>query len=244
MTKALDAKIDELYQLPLDEFTSARNALAKTLSGGDKRTVSALVKPSLPMWVINLVHWRDASTYNALIDASEKLRTAHRSALSGRKADTRKPDELHRATVQKAFAKAIAIAEKAGVPLTDAVRETIRRALAALPGDEPAGRLTRPPEPAGFSLLTGVKVRTPARSVVQSPGSMGGSRSKAHGRSMVEKEQGPSKAELRARKRAEAERKAAEQKAQQERERREREIHKAEQALRDAERRLADLKRT
>lgn len=233
MTKALDAKIDGLYQLPWDEFTSARNALAKTLSGADKATVGSLVKPSLPMWVINLLYWRDPSSYNALIDASDKLRTAHRAALSGRKADTRKPDELHRATVQKAFAKAVGIAGQIGVPLTDAVRETVRRTLVALPGDEPAGRLTRPPEPAGFSLLTGVKVRP----VVH------GRRSMGHGRSMVEKSQRPSKAEMQAQKRAEAERKAAEQKAQKEKARREREIRMAEQALRDAERRLADLRR-
>ena len=218
MTKGLDAKIDGLYQLPLAEFTGARNALAKTLTGAEKKTVGSLVKPSLPMWVINLTYWRDPSSYNALIDAAEKLRTAHRSILSGNKTDTRKPEQLHRATLEKAFAKAIGIAEKSGVQLTDAVRETVRRTLAALPGDEPAGRLTRTPEPAGFSLLTGVKIRRPEPPKL-------------------------SRADREMQKRAERERKAAEEKAREEQEKRAREIRKAEQALKDAERRLAELKR-
>ena len=101
MKPKLDAQIDELYKLPLDEFTKARNALAKTLSGEDKKTVASLVKPSLAMWIVNQLYWQDAPTYKALVDASEKLRAAHRAALSGRKADTRKPDEMHRHDARK-----------------------------------------------------------------------------------------------------------------------------------------------
>lgn len=214
MKQTLDAQIADLYRLPLEEFTRARNAAAKSLSGTEKKQISSLVKPSLPIWVINQLFWHDVPTYKALIDAAEKLRAAHRLALSGRKADTRKPDQLHRTTVEKAFAKSIGLAEKRGVRLTDSVRETIRRTLAALPGDEAAGRLTRPPEPAGFSLLSGVKVRE------------------------MPAEPKPRKSDEREKK--EAERKARqEQKAQ---EKREREIRKAEQALKEAERRLADLK--
>ncbi len=163
MTQKLNAQIDELYGLPLEEFTKARNTVAKGLSGTEKKQVGSLVKPSLPVWIINQLFWHDAPTYKALIDAAEKLRAAHRLALSGGKADTRKPDQLHRTTVEKAFARAIGLAEKRGVRLTDSVRETVRRTLAALPSDETPGRLTRPPEPAGFSLLSGVQVRKVAR---------------------------------------------------------------------------------
>ena len=99
------------------------------------------------MWVVNQLYWQDAPTYTALVDASEKLRAAHRAALNGRKADTRKPDELHRTTLEKAFAKAVAIAQKKGMSLTDTVRDAVRRTLAALPTDERPGRLTREPAP-------------------------------------------------------------------------------------------------
>ena len=37
MKPKLEPQIDELYTLPLDAFTKARNALAKTLSGDDKK---------------------------------------------------------------------------------------------------------------------------------------------------------------------------------------------------------------
>ena len=141
------------------QFTQARNALAKTLSGNDKKDIASLVKPSLAMWVVNQLYWQDAPTYKALVDASEKLRAAHRAALNGRKVDTSKANELHRTTLEKAFAKAAAIAQKKGISLTDTVRDAVRRTLAALPTDEAPGRLTREPAPVGFSLLTGIKPR-------------------------------------------------------------------------------------
>lgn len=243
MKRQLESRIDELYQLPLAEFTKARNALAKTLSGDDKKRVTALVKPSLPMWVINQLQWEDAATYDALIDASEKLRSTHRAALTGRKVDTQKPEELHRATVEKAFVKAVSIGEKKEGRLTDTVREAIRRTLAALPGDEPAGRMTREPPAAGFSLLTGVKPRLVEErrepvSAKEPHGKTRGSRETAREledrrrQKLVEKQQRD--AERRARQ--------EEEKARKEKEKREHEIRKAEQALREAERRLAELK--
>ena len=242
MTRKLDAQIDELYQQPLAEFTKARNALAKTLSGDDRKTVGSLVKPSLPMWLINQLYWKDAPTYNALIDASQKLRTAHRAVLSGRSADTRGPDQLHRTTTEKAFKKATEIASRSGVKLTPSVSDIVRRTLAALPGGEPAGRLTRPPDPAGFSLITGIKVQDvatppkPGRAAPRVPPAPQPSRAELQAQMRIERE---------ARRRAERERKEAERRAQKEKqlqERREREIRKAEQALKEAERRLAELK--
>jgi hypothetical protein len=56
---ALDAKIDDLYKLPLSEFTSARNALAKTLGKDDgAKIVKALEKPTVVPWAVNQVYWR------------------------------------------------------------------------------------------------------------------------------------------------------------------------------------------
>jgi hypothetical protein len=232
----LDAQIDELYKLPLDEFTKARNTLAKTLSGNDKKDVTSLVKPSVAMWVVNQLYWHDAPTYKALVDASEKLRAAHRAALSGRNVDTRKPGELHATTLEKALARASAIAEKQGAPLSDPARDAVRRTLAVLPTDEPPGRLTREPLPVGFSLLTGIKPR-----VIET---------KAHKTTRPEKPAaGPTPEQLRLLQIAEKRQKAAEakarkdeEKARREREKRDREIKKAEEALKDAERRLAELK--
>jgi hypothetical protein len=243
MKPKLAAHIDELYALPLDEFTHARNAFAKTLSGNDKNDIASLVKPSLAMWVVNQLYWQDAPTYKALVDASEKLRTAHRAALNGRKADTAKANELHRMTLEKAVSKAAAIAEKRGGSLTDTVRDAVRRTFAALPTDEAPGRLTREPAPVGFSLLTGIKPRP-----IDVPNEKGKARGKGQQKekereqeSAKESEKRRKEAEAKARK-EEAKARKDEEKARQAREKREREIEKAEHALREAQQRLAKLR--
>jgi hypothetical protein len=245
MTENLDEQIDELYRLPLGDFTKARNKLAKTLATPKKKQVSSLAKPSLPMWLINQLYWQEGAVYNALVDAAEKLRAAHRSVVSGRQADTRAADRLHRTTVEKAFAKAVGIAEKSGVRLTDTVRETIRRTLAALPSDEPAGRLTRAPEPAGFTLLTGIKVLDTKPRLERPKFPVKKADRLTRSEPSREEVQAQKRAEREAERQAERKRKEAERKArkaQLEQEKRQRQIRKAEQALRDAERRLAELK--
>ena len=49
-----DDRIDELYQLPLEEFTPARNALAKELGDGD---IKKLEKPNVAAWAVNQLWW-------------------------------------------------------------------------------------------------------------------------------------------------------------------------------------------
>ncbi len=196
----IDPKIDALFQLPLDEFTQKRNSLAKELSGEAKKQVKFLTKPPLPIWAVNQLYWHDRPTYNALVDASEKLRTAHRSLISGSsklngpKADIRKAEQVHRAALDKAVGKTIALLEQSQGHISDQARETVRKALAALPTEEVPGRLTRAPEAAGFSLLTGITGATgpPRRSTV---GAKAGA---------VTKAEAAAKAEDAARKRAEA----------------------------------------
>ena len=222
MKPKLDPQIDELYTLPLEEFTKARNALAKTLSGDDKKADRR--RSSSRRWrcgsSINSTG-RIRSTYKALVDASEKLRAAHRAALSGRKTDTRKPDETAQDDARKGVRQSVGIAQKKGVALTDTVRDTVRRTLAALPTDETPGRMTREPAPVGFSLLTGIKPPPVA----------------------VTKQRESEKEKEKRRKDAEEKARKEEEKQRKEQEKREREIEKAEQALREAERRLAKLRR-
>ncbi len=118
--------VDELYRLPFEEFTKARNTRAKTLSGDEKRVVTSLPKPTLPMWAVNQLYWNDRATYKALIDAAEKLRAAHRAVLGGKKADLRKPDEVHRAALDRAAAKATSLLEQATGRVSEPARDTIR----------------------------------------------------------------------------------------------------------------------
>jgi hypothetical protein len=164
-----EAQVNELYQRPLGEFTSARNALAKTLSGDRKRIVASLPKPTMPLWAINQLYWKDPSTYKALIDAAEKLRAAHRAVIGGKKIDLRKPDEVHRSALERAAAKTVSLVERAAGSVSEPVRTAIRRTLATLPGEEQAGRLTREPEPAGFSMFAGITPRAAKVATAEPP---------------------------------------------------------------------------
>jgi hypothetical protein len=162
---ALDAKIDELYQQPLGEFTAARNALAKTLSGADAARVRALPKPTVVPWVVNQMYGRARGVFDRLRKSGERLRAAQIAALKGRSADLRGATEAHRQAIAEAAAQAVRIAQSAGVhPGADELTRTLEALSLAPELPEPPGRLTRPLRPAGFEALTGVTpVAAPAK---------------------------------------------------------------------------------
>jgi hypothetical protein len=164
----LDREIDRLYGLPLDEFTSSRNALARQLkSDGDNEAseqVAALAKPSLPVWAINQLARQEKASMRALLDAGAKLRKAQERALSGGGSDalrTAQADE--REAIRDLVERAGAIFEEAGRPPTRSVLERIRSTLAAAALTEPArstlkaGRLTDELQMSGFDALTGIE---------------------------------------------------------------------------------------
>ena len=61
---SLEDRIDELYRLPLGDFTLSRNALVKTLTGGEAKRVRSLVKPTVVPWAVNQLFWRARPTYD------------------------------------------------------------------------------------------------------------------------------------------------------------------------------------
>jgi hypothetical protein len=160
MARDIESQIDDLYQGPLGEFTSRRATLAKDLRGEARSRILALGKPSVPAWAVNQLYWQARPSYDALVKAAEHLRAAHRSVIGGRKADLRKPGEVHDAAVDQAFRDSLAILTRTKVPASPATKNSILQTLRALPvhGDR-AGRLVRPLEPSGFEFLTGVKPR-------------------------------------------------------------------------------------
>jgi hypothetical protein len=154
----IDDDIDRLYQGPLDAFTDARNALAKTAKRSD---VKALQKPSLPAWVVNQLLWHRRAVLNRLVTAAEAVRKEHGKALSGRPADIRAAEQAHRDVVREALAEARAVLAAGGHPMTPATLDAVRDTLQALPSPEANGRLVRPLAPKGFEALAGFAV-TPA----------------------------------------------------------------------------------
>src|SRR5687768_10324376 len=81
----IGAEIDALFQLSLDEFTGARNALAKQLKNEgrtlDAERVKALVKPSSPAWAVNQLYWQDPKAIERLLTLGERIRKAQTDSL-------------------------------------------------------------------------------------------------------------------------------------------------------------------
>jgi hypothetical protein len=162
--RSIEQDIDHLYQLPPNDFTEARNALAKELAGEDAKRVKALAKPSAAAWAVNQLHWRDRATYDALISASERLRAAHRAVLGGKKADLRGADADHRAAVKEALTSTLRLAKESGQNISPAAQTDIVRTLERLPSGDAPGRLSKSLSPEGFEALQGmpIRARTPA----------------------------------------------------------------------------------
>jgi len=156
-TRTVEAEIDRLYQLPLEEFTAARNALAKQAAGDGPR-VRSLVKPSVPAWLVNQLYWRDRPSWDALAAAAENARKVNRVVLAGKSGDVRAANTVHDEAIEAALKATIALAGRSGQPVTDATRQAIATTLRALPGEEPPGRLTKPIQPGGFEALAGLAV--------------------------------------------------------------------------------------
>jgi hypothetical protein len=89
--------VSDLYGLPLEEFTPARDALVGELKRAGKKDaaeeVRTLRKPPVFVWAINQAARRRPEVASALVKAGAELRKAQRGAVSGRS-----PGGLHEAT--------------------------------------------------------------------------------------------------------------------------------------------------
>jgi hypothetical protein len=156
--RPIDEQIDQLYQLPLDAFTAARNALAKT-AGPAAADVKSLAKPPIAAWAINQVYWRGRPAFHALMASAAALRAAHTAVTSGKRGDLRAASEAHEAALEAVLKAALAVLKDAGHPPTDATKQAIANTLRALPAStEPPGRLTEVLQPTGFELLAGLQL--------------------------------------------------------------------------------------
>jgi hypothetical protein len=149
-------EIDELYGLPLDEFTPARDALARGLRADGRRDeateVAGLRKPVLAAWVVNrLVRTRRAEVRD-LLRAADAVRAGRDGA-----------GERLREALDALTSSARELLQDEGREPTDAVLRdvatTLRTGAAADPDALRAGRLTRPLEASGFEGMAGAVLR-------------------------------------------------------------------------------------
>jgi len=155
----LEAEVDRLYQLPLDQFTAARNALAKTLKGDDAKRVKALAKPTVVPWAVNQLYWRDRKTFDRLLKAGAALRDGQIAALGGRHVDVRRATEAHRAAVSEAVRNATALAAVNGAsPQADQLARMLEAVSLSTGPVEGVGRFTELIQPSGFEALAGISI--------------------------------------------------------------------------------------
>jgi predicted transcriptional regulator len=145
MTTAADLELlaiaDELYALPLGEFTPARDARAKELKGtGLAAPVKALKKPSLAAWVVNLFVRRDPDQVGQVLSVGAALREAQ-AGMSG--AELRELTKQRRQLTAAITTQARSLAREEGVKVTEAVAEQVEATLTAAIVSERCGDAVR-----------------------------------------------------------------------------------------------------
>jgi hypothetical protein len=170
----VDEELDALFGLPLGEFTSARNALAKRLRAADAEaaeTVRALQKPTISAWTINQLSREDRGGVTALLEAGAALREAQGRLLAGDDASETLRDAAarERNAVSVLAGRAKAVLKGAGRAATqgtlDRIAATLRAAAVSDEGREllGSGRLTTDLESSGFDLVAASEAAGPQR---------------------------------------------------------------------------------
>jgi hypothetical protein len=143
----------DLYGLPLEQFTAARNALAR-----EQPEAKVLRKPTIAAYAVNQLARRHGSELDAFLDAAGRLRKAQ---LGG--GDVPEQTKAEHAALERLLQLA---GEYAPKTQQDRIRQTLQ--AAAVDDDAAAqvraGCLERELEPAGFgSLLKATPTTRPTR---------------------------------------------------------------------------------
>ena len=162
-------EVDALFELPLAEFTAARNALATRLKkagdAAEAERVKSLSKPSVPAWTVNQLYRKQRIAFDRLLDAGERFRKAQTAQLAGQSADFRAPLEARRAALAELTGHAAKLLTDSG---SAAAPDTMRRitttlealsTYAGIPDTPQPGSLTDDVPPPGFEALAALVPR-------------------------------------------------------------------------------------
>jgi hypothetical protein len=146
---------DELYALPRDEFTAARNAAAKQARDQGHRElaeqIGVLRRPSTAAWVANLLAREQPGEIRALVELGDGLREAQ-NRLQGE--ELRRLSSQRHQLVHGLVQQAQALARAAGHPASEAVSRELSDIFTAAVNSSAAaqalagGRLTSALDPA------------------------------------------------------------------------------------------------
>lgn len=132
---------DELYALPLTDFTLARDARARALKGTPLAArVKALRKPSTAAWVVDLLVRREAGQVEQVLSVGAALREAQ-AAMSA--AELRTLTRQRRQLTAAVTTQARRLAAEEGLRVTESVAEQVEATLTAAMVDADCGRAVR-----------------------------------------------------------------------------------------------------
>lgn len=193
----IDREIDALFQVPLTEFTNARNALAARLKkagrAAEAERVKGMQKPPASAWTVNQLYWRHPKEIDALLAIGEQFRKAQAAQLAGKHADLRNLLNERRDALSALLTRASNILRDAGHAASpDATRRigTTLESLAAwgrTDGAPQAGRLTDDLDPPGFEALAALVPRPGGGKDATEPSRLLQFRKEARARSAKEK---------------------------------------------------------
>jgi hypothetical protein len=170
----LGEELDRLYELPLGEFTAARDDAAKRLRNEGRRELAAEVKrlrkPTLAVWLANRLAHERALDVKRLLKAGEALAASQAGGSAEEFAEARR-EEQHALERLAAAVRELAEREGAGAPAVERAVQTLRAASLGAEGREllERGRLTEELEPPGFDALSGMPPGRPARRAKPTP---------------------------------------------------------------------------
>ena len=163
----LNDEVDQLFQLPLAEFTDARNALAKRLKANgranDADLVKTLTKPSVSAWTVNQLYWQHRDAFDELLAAGQRVRQAQASGAASKLAEMRQAlDARRESLVQLSDLASSLLSDGGHNPSPDTIRRitTTLEAVSALSDGPTLGRLTQDVDPPGFESLAGFMAGT------------------------------------------------------------------------------------
>jgi hypothetical protein len=168
-----EKKLDELFHGPLEEFTSRRNELAKSLRSDGKAEaadwVKGLQKPSRAAWLVNQLSVRKPKEVARLLKVGKELRAAQEDMLSGSadRAKLREAGSAEQQAIDSLLQTADAIGREHGVgsQILARVEETLRAASSDPEVAEAIekGRLVREQRASGIGMVGSVTPRAAAK---------------------------------------------------------------------------------
>ncbi|HYK20883.1 MAG TPA: hypothetical protein VEV42_09120 [Pyrinomonadaceae bacterium] len=181
-------ELDELFMLPLAEFTAARNSLAKQLKqagrGDDADFVKTLAKPSVSAWAVNQLYLKHRDEFERLLATGERFRQAQTSRTAGMAGMRGVLNERREALLHLSDLATALLRDAGHNPSADTIHRitTTLEALSAyssIPDGPRPGRLTHDVDPPGFESLASFVPGAGVLTLTAKPQRVTGSQSEA-----------------------------------------------------------------